>query len=268
MLFIAENLNIRNERFMKALKDSSSDAIQRLAAALVDAGADALNIQASRDGAGDEVNLPKVVRAINQTSSIQLVLDSRNTDALARAIPLCNKPPIISYLAAGAGNMDEMLGLCQKHDCRLVLRAMKDDIIPSSLDDRLQVIETLIEKANAAGITNQRLLADPSIVHMGRGMGQDYVRICREFVSALDELTDPPVGTIAWISNISTGLPHDIRPLISATFLAYLMGAGMQAALVDVLDEKMAETIYLLRAFNNELIFSAAEFGRKGLVAA
>lgn len=268
MLIIAENLNIRNGRYMSALKDFSDGAIQKLVGELIDAGANALNIQTSSDGTGDEMLLPKVVQAIEQVSNVQLVLDTRNTEALAKAIPLCKIPPIINYLAAGAGDVDGIIALCQRHGCSLVLRAMKDEIIPTSLDDRLQAIETLIEKANAAGISNEYLLADPSIVHMGQGMGQDYVRIYREFVNALGELTDPPVGTIAWISNISTGLPHDLRPSINSTFLAYLMGAGLKAALVDVLDEKIADTVYLLRVFNNETVFSASEIGLKGLVSA
>ncbi|MDH4100151.1 MAG: dihydropteroate synthase [Nitrospirota bacterium] len=266
MLFIAENLNTRNTRFTNALKDFSSGTIQHLASELVDAGANALNIQTSTDGVGDEVALPKVVQAISRTLDVQLVLDSRNVEALARAIPLCTVPPIINYLAAGTESSDAIITLCQRHGCSLILRAMRDDIIPTSLDDRLQAIETLIEKANAAGIVNSRLLADPSIVHMGQGMGQDYVRIYREFVNALGELTDPPVGTIAWISNLSTGLSHDIRPTINATFLAYLMGAGLKAAMVDMLEPEIANTIYLLRVFNNELVFSAAEFERIRLV--
>ena len=266
MLIIAENLNVRNERFMNALKDFSSETIQELAGELIDAGADALNIQVSTDGSGDGTALPKVVQAIQEAYTIQLVLDSRNTEALAKTIPLCKIPPVINYLAAGAENVDAIISLCHHHGCKLILRALRDEIIPTSLDDRLQAIEMLIEKANAAGITNEYLLADPSVVHMGQGMGQEYVRIYREFVSALAELTDPPVGTIAWISNISTGLSRDVRSTINATFLAYLTGAGMKAALVDVLDTKMADTLYLLRVFNNELVFSASEFGTKKLV--
>lgn len=266
MLIIAENLNVRNGRYMNALRKFSPEVIQQLAGELIDAGADALNIQCSTDGAGDEVLLPKVAQAISQAYNTQLVLDSRNAEALKRAVPLCKVPPIINHLSIGAKNTDEIIGLCKENRCRLILRAMKDGIIPTSLDDRLQAIETLIEKANEAGISNEHLLADPSIVHLGQGMGQEYIHIYRDFIETLNELVDPPIGAISWISNVSTGSPRELWPRINSIFLAYLAGAGLKAALVDVLDPEMADTAYLLRVFGNEVVFSASEIHRKGLV--
>lgn len=267
-MIIAENLNVRNGRYMNALRKFSPEVIQQLAGELIDAGADALNIQTSVDGMGDEVPLPKVAAAISQAYNTQLVLDTTNLEALRLAIPLCKVPPLINHISVGAKNTDEIIELCRKNRCRLILRAMKNGIIPASLDDRLQAIETLIEKANDAGISNEYLLADPSIVHLGRGMGQEYVRTYRDFVEALQELVDPPIGTISWISNVSTGLPRDVWARINSIFLAYLAGAGLKAALVDVLDPEMADTVYLLRVFSNEVVFSASEMHRKGLVAA
>lgn len=262
MLIIAENLNVRNGRYMNALRKFSPEVIHQLAGELIDAGANALNIQTSTDGAGDEVMLPKVVEAISQVYGTQLVLDSRNEEALGRAISLCRMPPIINHISVGAKNTDEIIGLCRKNRCRLILRAMKDGIIPASLDDRLQAIETLIEKANEAGISNEDLLADPSIVHLGQGMGQEHVHIYRDFVDALQELTDPPIDTISWISNVSTGSPRELWPRINAILLAYLGGAGLKAAMVDLLDPEMRDTIYLLRVFSNEVVFSGSEIHR------
>lgn len=265
MLVIAENLNTRNRAFMKAVDNILPEAIRRLAGELVDAGANVLNIQCSTDGISDKETLPEVVQAISQKYDITLSLDSRNIEALRRTIPLCRKPPIINYLSLNEKSRAEMLDLCRSYNCRLILRAMDRELTPSTLDGRLQILEELIETADSAGIPNDRLLVDPSVVHMGQGTGQDLVHIYRESISALKEMVDPPVVTVAWISNISTGLPNDIKPETDATFLSYLIGSGLDAAVVDVLEAKMARTLYMLRAFGNEIVFSAAELEAKGL---
>jgi cobalamin-dependent methionine synthase I len=75
----------------------------------------------------------------------------------------------------------------------------------------------------------------------------------------MKELVEPPLNTIAWISNISTGLPKTLRKPLEAAFLSYLAGAGLDAAMVDILDEHIRKTIYLIKSFRDEIVFSQAD---------
>ena len=125
MIVIAENLNTRNTAYMNALKEFDAETIRRLSGELVDAGADAINIQTSLDGSGDEEILPKVVELVNQSYDTTISLDSRNTEALKRAVPLCKNPPIINYLSLEEQNPEEILTLCRNNQCWLVIRALR-----------------------------------------------------------------------------------------------------------------------------------------------
>ena len=71
------------------------------------------------------------------------------------------------------------------------------------------IIEDLIEKANAADIPNERIFADPSVVHIGRGNGQEHLLNAHESIVVLNEMVDPPLNTAVWISNVTTGLPKN-----------------------------------------------------------
>ncbi|TAL25083.1 MAG: hypothetical protein EPN94_06025 [Nitrospirae bacterium] len=259
MIVIAENLNTRNKKFMEALKKKDAKAISMLSKELADAGAEMINVQCSLDGSGDAEALPMAIGAIVKTTGLAISLDSRNIDALKKAIPLCSKPPLINFISATEpAERRELLSLAADKKAFLIIRASKG-IVPTSLESKLQILEELLEEANAADIPNQRLFADPSIVHIGKGMGQTHLVNSHECIRALKEMVEPEINTIAWISNVSTGMPKALRPGVNSIFLSYLSGAGLDAAMVDVLDPGIRKTIYMIKSFRDEVVFSPAD---------
>lgn len=259
MIAIADNLNTRNRTYIDALVKRDKRALSALAEEIQKSGADMINIQCSLDGSGDEDNLPWIVENISDYTEGSLVLDSRNIQALRKTIPLCKKPPLVNFISKTEPEGQEtLLSLIYSSGSSLVLRA-SSGTIPSSLEAKLQIIEELIEKANGADIPNERLFADPSIVHISRGMGQGHLVNSHECVRILKELVEPPVNTIAWISNISPGMPKAVRKPLEAAFLTYLGGAGLDAAMVDVLDPHIRKAVYLIKSFRDEIVFSQAD---------
>lgn len=259
MLIIAENLNTRNKAYMDAIKNKDKGLIKSFAKELSEKGADIINIQCSLDGVNDEDNLPLVAELVQEATDLTLCLDSRNVEALKKTITLCKKPPLINYLSADEKNAEEILSLVNRFKAYLIIRALKGTV-PTSLEAKLLILEDLIEKANAADIPNERLFADPSVVHIGGGVGQDHLVSTHDCIVALNEMVDPPINTIAWISNISTGIPKSLKPHLNAAFLCYLAGAGLDAAMVNVKDKEVMKMIYLIKAFRDELVFSPADF--------
>lgn len=259
MILIAENLNTRNKPYIEAVKKKDTKTIAQLSKYLSEAGADVINIQCSLDGSGDVETLPMVVETVVEATGLPVSLDSRNIEALKRSITLCNKPPLINFISATEpSDRKGLFSLIVATKVSLVIRASKG-MVPTSLEAKLQIIEELIEEANTADIPNERLFADPSIVHIGKGMGQDHLVNSHECVLALKEMVEPPINTIAWISNVSTGIPRALKSRLNSYFLTYLSGAGLDAALVDVLDPEIKKTIYLVKSFRNEIIFSPAD---------
>lgn len=260
MLVIADNLSIRNKAYREALKKKDTKAIEAMAKDLAAKGADMINVQASLEGAGDEIFLPMATEAVQQGSGLPLCLDSRNVKALTKAIPLCAEPPIINYLSADEKDPAELLTLVRETRSNLVIRALKGTV-PATLEAKLMVIEDLIEKANEADIPNERLFADPSVVHIARGNGQEHLMNAHESIVVLNEMIDPPLNTVVWISNVTTGLPRNVKSTVASAYLAYLAGAGLSAALVDMNDGELMKVVYLIKAFREEITFAAGDLG-------
>ena len=257
MIVIADNLNMRNKIYMESLKGRRRDALSELVKGI--AYADMINVQCSLDGAGDEQTLPWAVGIISEMVEKDICLDSRNMQALKNSIPLCKKPPLINYVSATEPEeKEELLQFVADTGASLVIRATRATP-PSSLEAKLQIIEDLLEMANYVDIPNERIFADPSLVHIGRGVGQKHIANSTECVRLLKDLVEPPINTIAWISNVSVGMPVALRKRVEAAFLCYFAGAGLDAAMVDVLDEHLKKSIYLIKAFKDEIIFSPAD---------
>ncbi len=258
MLVIADNLNARNALFIQAVKKKDRKAIGDMARELAAKGAEAIEIQCSSDGAGDEDTLPMAVEAVQQATDLPLCLDSRNIAALRKAVPLCKEPPIINYVSSDEKNAGEFFGLARETKSGLILRALKGTV-PATLEAKLMIIEDLIEKANAADIPNDRLYADPSVVHIAKGMGQEHLLNAHESIIVLNEMVDPPINTAVWLSNVTTGLPKSARSRVAASYLSYLAGAGLSAAFIDVKDQEIMKTVYLIKTFRDEITFAAGE---------
>lgn len=259
MIAIADNLNMRNKAYVDAVMRKNEKTVAEIVKKIKDAGADIINVQCSLDGAGDEDSLPWVTEILCKSTDSGISLDSRNISAIKKTIPLCKKPPLVNFVSKNEPDDKEtMLSLVSDSGASIVLRA-SSGAIPSSLEAKLQIIEDLLETANEADISNERIFADPSIVHIGRGMGQKHLANSHECVALLKGLVEPPVNTIAWISNVSTGLPRSIRKPLEAAFLTYMAGAGLDAAMVDILDENIRKAIYLIKSFRDEIVFSQAD---------
>lgn len=258
MLVIAENLNTRNAPFLEAVKKKDRKAVEAMAKELASKGADVINIQVSTDGSGDEDALPMVVEAVQQAAGLPVSLDSRNSKALKKTIGLLKEPPIVNYLSADEKNGDDILALVRETKSSLILRALKG-IVPTTLEAKLMILEDLIERANAADIPNERLFADPSVVHIAKGQGQEHILNAHESIIALNEMVDPPINTVVWVSNVTTGLPKKLKSSVASAFLNYFAGAGLHAAFVDVKDDGLMKTVYLIKSFRDELVFTPAD---------
>src|SRR4030042_382238 len=245
---------------MDAVNNRDKKTLAELIKKRKESGAEVVNLQCSLDGVGDEETLPWVTKVMSDTADIGVSLDSRNVQAIKKSMTFCKKPPLINFISeTEPEDYEALLSLVSGSGASLVMRALKGGTIPTSLETKLQILDGLLEIANESDIPNQRLFADPSIVHISRGSGQKHLSNSYECIRVLKEFIEPPVNTILWISNVSAGLPKASRKFLEATLLVYMAGAGLDAAVVDVLDKNIRKAIYLIKSFRDEIVFSKAD---------
>ena len=225
MLVIAENLNVRNAAYMEALKkkDRKAHRGHGEGPGFERGRYDQHPVLARRQRGRGRAAPGDRGRAAGGRRAALPGFEER--EGAQEGHPFCTEPPLINYLSADEKNADEILGLVKEAKSSLILRALKGTV-PATLEAKLMILEDLIEKANAADIPNERIFADPSLVHIARGMGQESLLNAHEAIIVLNEMVDPPLNTVVWISNATTGLPKKLKSRVASALLCYLAGRG------------------------------------------
>jgi len=257
MKVIAKNLNFRNKRFQDAVAAGDWTLVENLARELKNAGSDIININLSLDGDGDEKSMGKVVAAVSR-AGLPISIDSRNAKAHREAVKATEGELILNYVSDDPSYRkvsDEIIRIAADGGTDLVLYATRGGT-PADADERLQALYTIMEKTMDAGIPNARLIVDPVILHLGGGVGQQHALAVQQTLVGMNELVDPPLRTTCWLSNISMGAPRPLRPHINATYLSMLAGLGLWSAYIDVFDAETMRAVRLIRALNNEAVYT------------
>ncbi len=243
MYIIAENIQILSSRVKQAIAERDGAYFRNTIAQLVDAGADAidLNIGPSRK-AGHEI-LPWLVEEAEKVTDLPLSFDTTNLGAIEAACETVTKAqPIINSTDCTEGRLETVPALAKKYNARLIALTKGEGMIPVGADERVTLaLEILIPKMLEMDFPITDLIIDPLVLTVSGC--QEYCPEFLEAVRALKFAWDPPPLTNGGLSNVSNAVPHEMRPLIDRTYMAMLMGAGIDMVIANPLDPELWEFI-------------------------
>jgi cobalamin-dependent methionine synthase I len=278
MLAIANNITTRNRKIAEALRPRPAESVsqragdrikkeraeflRRLAGQCVAAGADILDINLQQRYDKPEV-MEFVIEVVQEIVSCQLCLSSNSADTLEAGLRACKRAPIVNYISLDRKRLEQVLPLAARYGAEVIL--LTADPAPlADVENTLESAAVLVGAANESGISNDRIIIDPGVLHVTSEMGQRHTKTLIEFLPALADAFEPPVRTTCWINNVSAGVPRRLRPAINNTFLAMLAGLGLSSAFVDVFAKETMRTIRLIQILNNEAIYSDRDVGTNG----
>ncbi|MGD8237113.1 MAG: dihydropteroate synthase [Armatimonadota bacterium] len=238
MIVIGERLNATNKSVGEALRARDADSIKDLARQQADAGADYLDCNAGRKAEDEVADMQWLIRTAREVTELPLCIDSPNPDALAAGLDVYEgAPPILNSVTAEAAKMDRVLDLAVQAKARIIALCLSDEGMPDSEGDREGVAKQLIDAALAKGISADDIFVDPVVLTVSAA--GEAGPLCIAAVRAVRH-AHPDVHITAGVSNVSFGLPS--RRLLNRTFLALLMGAGLDAAIIDPTDPDIMST--------------------------
>jgi cobalamin-dependent methionine synthase I len=261
MLAIADNLNAATPWIAAALAAGDADLITRLAVSLRDAGADALDLNLGFRSKGGPETAAWVVRQAWGATGLPLCIDTADPVAMRAAMEAAETlgltpPPIINSFSLEKKKIDSILPLAAQFSAPIVGYCVRD-VVPQTPEERLELAVELVELADAAGVARDLLYLDPILFPLARF--QDDLANVIAFFETVPRLFDPPVQTMAAVSNIGHGLAPQKRRMVESTVLSMLAALGLDAALLNMLDPHLRDTLTVLRAAEGRLVFSGAD---------
>jgi 5-methyltetrahydrofolate corrinoid/iron sulfur protein methyltransferase len=243
MYIIGENIHIISPSVKKAVAERDEKFFQDLAVRLVDAGADAVDLNIGpQKKAGHEI-LPWLVETVEEVVDVPLVFDTTNLEAIEAACEVVSKAqPIINSVSGKPESLEKVPLVAKKYNTRLVGLTMESGMIPVSADERVTIaIEKLIPRMLEIDFPIPDLIIDPLVLTVSGC--QEYCPECIEAVRMLKFAWDPAPLTNGGLSNVSNAVPNEMRPLLNQVYMVMLMGVGIDMIIADPLDEDLMEYI-------------------------
>ena len=179
------------------------------------------------------------VETIQGELETPLCLDSNNPAALAAGLKSRRgKPAMLNSTKAEQKSLEEVLPLAKEYNTPLVALTMDDSGIPESVEGRISAGEKIIKACKRYEFPIENLFLDLLVMPISTDVKRGLITL-----TALSEIKKvfPGCRTVLGISNVSFGLPGRAR--LNAGFLHMAAYAGLDAAIVDILDKEMAATV-------------------------
>jgi len=243
MIIIGENIHVIAKTVSTAIADRDARVIQDLARAQTEAGADYIDLNVGPMRKNAEETMQWLVSTVQDATDLPLSLDTMNPVAMEAGLKVCRTRPLLNSASGKTDSKEQMLPLAKKYNCDVVISVMTDKGMPPDVELKVDSIMDTVAYANELGIPSEDIWVDPIILPVSTaGEGQGFAKVSLEFISILEDLL-PGVKSTVGLSNLSNGVPDELRPILSRTYLVMLERNKLYSAIADPLDREFMRLV-------------------------
>ncbi len=252
MYIISERINGMFTGVKKAIAAHDRAAIQEIALRQIKSGARALDLNvgtAADDQIGTMVWLVETVREVTEAT---LCLDNPKFEVIKAGAEACGDNFIINSTTAKEADLEKFLPLAAETGAEIIALTLDEKGVPNTVEGRVEIAARIIIAAQAAGISSERIYLDP--ITLPINVAQDQPKKMLVTIGQFKLLSDPSPRVLIGLSNLSQRTIE--KSLLTATFLAMAMGAGLDAAILDSEDNLLMDTMITGEVILNNIIYN------------
>lgn len=238
-IIIGERINPTGRKLLaEEIKQGKTSGIRNEARVQTGAGAHTLDVNVGVPGIDEAGAMKRAVFAVNENTSLPVVIDSSNPSAMEAGLQCVDGKPLINSISGEEKKLREILPLARRYGGALLALTLDDKGIPSTAEGRLKVAEKIIKRAAKEGIAKHDIVIDCLAMTVSADAKSALetlkaIRLVKERLNA---------ATALGVSNISFGLP--VREVINANFLAMAIAAGLDAAIINPGNKAMMDAYH------------------------
>ncbi len=239
-VIIGERINPTGRKlFQERLRNDDLSTIEIDVADQVAAGSDMLDVNMGVPLTDEPALLAKAIKKIQTLTDLPLCIDSSIVEALDAGLAAYEGKALINSMTGEDDRMDAILPLVKKYDAAILALPNDETGIPMTAPERMIIVEKIVRRVEAEGISLDNLLIDP--LAMTVGADTEAVKNTLETMYLVREKYGLNMSIGA--SNVSFGLPN--RHALNAAFLPMAMSMGLTSA---IMDGRTPEVITAVRA--------------------
>ena len=239
MLIIGERINSTKEKVKTAIGERNASFIARAARSQAEAGADYIDVNCAVTSGNELHDMDWVLSVIqSEIKDASICVDSPNYLAIEAALKAYHSKGriMINSISGDEARIRSILPLAIKYNTKLIALTMDEKGMPNTAAERFEAAKKIYERVKKGGFNIEDLYFDPLIRPIATEPDQAL-----EFLRSIPLIKSLGAKTVCGLSNVSFGLPD--RRLINATFLSMAMQAGLDAAILDLLDTHIASAL-------------------------
>lgn len=234
MIIIGEKINGAIPAIQKAITDKDAELIRSRAVLQAEAGADFIDVHASRKEQECEI-LGWMIENVQEVTEVPICIDSPDPEVCVAAMKYCKKPGLINSVSMEKNKTEIVFPVIADTEWQCVALLCSDKYgIPQSVEQRMEILDEIMEQAEKYGISQERLHIDPLVeaIATNEASFEMFAQCCRQIREKY-----PKLHITSGLSNISFGLPS--RKTMNMAFLGMAVNAGMDSVIMDPSNKDM-----------------------------
>ena len=226
-MIIGERINpTGKKKLQEELRRGSMEMVLEFAEQQEEKGASILDVNMGMSGVDEKELMLKAIDELSMATNLPLSIDSSHIEVCEAALRRYPGRAILNSISLEQEKIEKLLPIAKKYGAMFVLLPLSDKGLPESLEEKISIIDTILEKAFALGFSKEDIVVDGLVTTVGANKMAaletlETIRYCKE-----NGLT-----TTCGLSNISFGLPE--RIVVNTAFLTMAVQAGLTMAIAN-----------------------------------
>ncbi|MCX7597367.1 MAG: dihydropteroate synthase [Armatimonadetes bacterium] len=251
MIVIGERINGMFKRIGEAIATRDEAPIIEAAQAQVEKGANYLDLNVGPASDEPVAAMQWLVETVRKATDTPLSIDSPKPDVIRAGLDIAGSNSIINSTTGEAQRLAALMPLAAEYGCPIIGLTIDENGVPRDAPGRTEVALKIVASAMEHGVPPDNVWIDPVILPIS--CTQNHQPEVLKAIAECKLLSDPSPKTVLGLSNVSQGTRY--RSLVNRTYLVMAIAYGLDAAIMDPLDDDLMDAMITAELLMNKTVY-------------
>lgn len=244
-MIVGERINpTGKKKLQEELRNGSFELVKQFAEEQEENGARILDINMGMSGINEKEMMLQAIEEVAAVTNLPLSLDSSYIEVLEAALRNYPGRALVNSVSLEKEKFERLLPIVQKYGAMFILLPLSDKGLPENLEEKIQIINTVVNRALELGMKKEDIIVDGLVATVGANK-----KAALETLETIRYCKENGLATICGLSNISFGLPE--RSFVNTAFLVMAVREGLTMAISNPSQE-----LLVCSAFASDLLLN------------
>jgi 5-methyltetrahydrofolate--homocysteine methyltransferase len=256
---VGERINPTGKKKLQAnLRECSLAMVELYATEQQQRKASVLDVNMGLSGIDEMVMMLRSVHLLSRLSPLPLCIDTTRPEVVKAALRRYPGRALVNSVSGEKERIEYTLPAAAKYGAMFIALPLTDAGIPATVNERIEVINVIMQAADPFGITVDDIVVDGLVMTISSNPKAatdtlDLISWCSDSLRS---------NTICGLSNVSFGMPE--RQWINGAFLGMAMGRGLTMAIANPSSDSIMATV---QAHDSLMGHNVEMLARRGVFA-